>query len=268
MKRKWQTGMIVSASVLALLLASGSLFLPGRWESRETLAVCRYPQETVVIDAGHGGEDGGAVSVSGVAESGINLAVAKRLDQLLGLYGVRTVLLRSEDVSLHDSSATTLREKKVSDLHNRVERIEATANATLISIHQNTYQSAKYHGAQVFYREEEESLPFAAITQENLRTALDPGNTRTPAKIPESVYLMNHIHCRAILVECGFLSNPEEDKKLQSGAYQTKIAAALCGSYLQLHTEKGEASDENKGSILLYPVWQRISQVVRPVPYV
>ncbi len=257
MNHRRETGSIILLSALVLVLSLGALYSAlSRRESREALATCRYPDETVIIDAGHGGEDGGAVSVSGVAESGINLAIAKRLDQLMGLYGVRTVLLRTEDRSLHDGEAVTLREKKVSDLHNRVAHIEAIPDATLISIHQNTYPSAKYHGAQVFYREEEDSLPFAAITQENLRAALDPSNTRAPARIPASVYLMSHIHCRAILVECGFLSNPEEDRKLQSQEYQTKIAAALCGSYLQLHTEEGKGSDEIQGSVLLHPMWE------------
>lgn len=117
------------------------LFQPGL-EQRSVFSAVRCPGQTVVIDAGHGGEDGGAVSLSGVPESGINLSIALKLDQILGLYGVAPVLLRSEDVSLHDSSAQTLREKKVSDLHNRVAVIEAAENATLISIHQNTFQGA------------------------------------------------------------------------------------------------------------------------------
>lgn len=200
----------------------------------------RHPGETLIVDAGHGGEDGGAVSISGVPESGVNLAIALKLDQLLGLYGAPPTLLRAEDISIHDPGAETLREKKVSDLHNRVAAIEAAENATLISIHQNTYPSAKYHGAQVFYANGDLSLPFARQTQELLRRAVDPENSRVPAKIPDTVYLMNHITCRAILVECGFLSNPEEERKLLSGDYQTKIATALCASWLQTITNEGE----------------------------
>ena len=112
----------------------------------------RFSAETIIIDAGHGGEDGGAVSPSGTVESSINLAVAKRLDSILGLYGANVIMLREKDVSLHDPGSETLRQKKVSDLHKRVKIIEETPNATLISIHQNTYSgSSKYHGAQVFY---------------------------------------------------------------------------------------------------------------------
>lgn len=208
-------------------------------------APARFCGETVVIDAGHGGEDGGAVSVSGAVESHINLAIALRLDQILGLYGVNTVLLRDSDISLHDASAQTLREKKVSDLHNRVAAIQSLENPVVISIHQNTYTSSQYHGAQVFYANGELSLPLAQITQETLKQALDPDNNRRPAAVAESVYLMNHISCRAILVECGFLSNHQEDLLLQSPDYQTKLAAALAGSYLsyqQMNLE-GETLD-------------------------
>ena len=105
-----------------------AVFAPARGEGR-----------TLVLDAGHGGEDGGAVSPSGAVESGINLSIVCKLDQLLGFYGQSTLLLRSEDVSLHGADADTLREKKVSDLHNRAARIEDTENAVLLSVHQDTY---------------------------------------------------------------------------------------------------------------------------------
>ncbi len=192
----------------------------------------RFSGSTLIVDAGHGGEDGGAVSFSGVPESGINLAIARKLDSIMGFYGVDTLLLRTEDISLHDSDASTLREKKVSDLHNRVATINSVENATLVSIHQNTYESTRYHGAQVFYANEELSLDFAVLMQETLRLTLDPQNDRVAKKIPESIYLMNHITCRSVLVECGFLSNPEEDLLLQNDTYQTKIAVAIAGAYL------------------------------------
>lgn len=217
----------------ALTLMTGLSLLHRQGGAAPVFSAARAEGETVVIDAGHGGEDGGAVSISGVPESGINLAIAMKLDYLLGLYGVQTKLLRSSDISLHDNDAKTLRQKKSSDLHNRVDIIENTENATLISIHQNIFQNARYHGAQVFYADEALSLPFATLTQSLLKETLDPTNTRQPARIPDSVYLMNHITCQAILVECGFLSNREEDKKLQTSAYQTKIGLTLAGAFLQ-----------------------------------
>lgn len=196
-------------------------------------APAQYSNETLIIDAGHGGVDGGAVSVTGAVESTINLAIAQRLDAICGLYGVQTLMLRNGDISLHDDAAVTIREKKVSDLHNRVAMIEATEHATLISIHQNSYTNAKYSGAQVFYANGDLSSAFAQTTQENLRVNLTPDNTRQAKPIPGTVYLMNNISCRAILVECGFLTNYQEDALLQTSEYQTKLATVLAGSYLE-----------------------------------
>lgn len=232
---KKEIGQKILAWVLMAALAAGTLFclFCGGRGSVQTMESVRFPGETVVIDAGHGGEDGGAVSLSGVAESKINLEIALKLDQIFGFYGINTVMLRTADVSLHDEGASTLREKKVSDLHNRAARIRELENATLISLHQNTYAGgSKYHGAQVFYANEELSLPLAKHIQETLRLALDPANKRVATEIPENVYLMNHVSCRAILVECGFLSNPEEERLLREDGYQTKLAAALAGAYL------------------------------------
>lgn len=221
--------------VLLVVLALGSCvtFFQGQSRTTPAFLAARAVGGTVVIDAGHGGEDGGAVSISGVPESGINLAIALKLDYLLSLYGVQTRLLRTSDMSLHDDDAKNLRQRKVSDLHNRVDIIESTQNPTLISIHQNTFQSPKYHGAQVFYANEKLSLPLATLTQSRLKETLDPANTRLAARISDSVYLMKHITCPAILVECGFLSNREEDEKLQTDPYQTKIGLALAGAFIQ-----------------------------------
>ena len=216
------------------------LFFSSR--TAETFSPSGFNGFTAVIDAGHGGEDGGAVSISGAIESHINLKIALRLDQIFGLYGVDSVLLRDNDVSLHDPSAQTLRQKKVSDLRNRVAAIQEIENPIVISIHQNTYTSSRYSGAQVFYANGELSKPLAQLTQEVLRNAVDPSNHRKAVAVPESVYLMNHITCKAILVECGFLSNYEEDLLLQSDLYQTKLAAALAGAYLNYQDiiRKGE----------------------------
>ena len=230
----------VAIGVVALLVVGTGLCLLWRTPSAiPTLAGPPQLQGTkVVIDAGHGGEDGGAVSPSGTVESGINLEIALRLDAVLGLYGTDTVLLRTKDVSLHDPDAQTLREKKASDLRNRTERVEAIPNALLVSIHQNTYTgSGRYHGAQVFYAESSEAL--ARHAQEILRQALDPQNTRQAAKLPGAVYLLDHITCPAILVECGFLSNPEEDALLRTAGYQTKLAAALASALLSPIPEEG-----------------------------
>lgn len=227
---------ILSALILAVGLGVfGFSWLANRVpQAQQVFVPQRFAGQTLIIDAGHGGEDGGAVSVSGVPESAINLAIARRLDAIMGLYGVNTIMLRTEDVSLHDPDAETLRQKKVSDLHNRTDTINQTEHAVLISIHQNSYPDPRYDGAQVFYAPNgEASQRFAEQTQEILRTCLDPENTRQAKQIPDSVYLMNHISCQAILVECGFVTNPAEDLLLQTPEYQLKLAAVLAGAYLQ-----------------------------------
>ena len=227
--------MQVKKFFLCLLLAVALVCVVIR--CRDTAAPAVAPERfrgcAVVIDAGHGGEDGGAISLTGRVESGLNLDIALRLEQLFGLYGVETVMLRSQDVSLHSDDAETLRQKKVSDLHNRAELVEEVEGATLISIHQNSYPDSRYSGAQVFYAPTLGSQELAECTQEILRQTLDDDNSRKASQVAESVYLMNHVSCRAILVECGFLTNPEEEQKLISPDYQTKLAAALCGAYLQ-----------------------------------
>ena len=221
-------------AALAVLVVSLALPALSAWPREEVVQSCfslRRQGETLVIDAGHGGEDGGAVAEDGTVESGINLSIARRVDLLLGLYGEAPVLLRESDTSHHDPSAQTLQEKKRTDLQNRVAMVEAVEGATLLSIHQNSFPDPKYHGAQVFYTEEI-SLPLAEHTQELLRACLDTENSRVAKPIPDTVYLMNHITCPAILVECGFLSNPEEAGKLATSGYQTQIAAVLAASWL------------------------------------
>lgn len=228
-----------SVLLLALFVVWGAQQL---WGSQTAPAFARLPQQTLIIDPGHGGEDGGAVSVSGQKESDLNLAIALQLDQLMGFYGVHTVLTREDDRSIHDPEATTIREKKVSDIHNRVELVNQIEGGTLISIHQNSYPSPQYHGTQVFYADDGLSQPLAQGVQDMVRESLDPANTRTPQRVSESVYLMNHISCRAVLVECGFLTNPEEDALLQDGTYQRKLAMVLGASYLQFgDTQEGES---------------------------
>lgn len=201
----------------------------------------RIPEYTLIIDPGHGGEDGGAVSISGAVESHINLAISLRLRALLDFWGVRSLMLRETDCSLHDSNANTLRQKKVSDLHNRAAQIESIENAVLISVHQNSFTSHKYHGAQVFFTSNPDSVPLAYAVQTAIQKTIDPENTRIPTLIPSTVYLMNHVTCPAILVECGFLSNPKEDQLLQTAEYQTKLAAVLASSFLTYQQGEGDS---------------------------
>lgn len=241
------------------LLALGLLGVLGYFvltRSAPAAAVTPVGRPVVVIDAGHGGEDGGAVAPDGTEEADINLAIGQKLDLILRFMGENTRLLRNEDISLHDDSAQTIREKKVSDIHNRVDAVNALEDPRLISIHQNFFPSSKYSGAQVFYGGNPLGQPWAELTQKNLRACLAPNNKREVKPIDRNVYLMNHISCPALLIECGFLSNPEERWLLKDPSYQTALAAVIAGSYVQSTQEKGETQDVSQGeeSILLHPV--------------
>ena len=235
--KRWGKRRLLAAAAAGLMLA---LLLFRAWGERplSVFAPVARLGETLILDAGHGGEDGGAVSSGGTVESGINLAITLKMDAIAGLFGVPTLMIRTDDRSIHDTDAQSLRERKRSDLKNRVALVEQAGPATLISIHQNIYTSAKYHGAQVFYADEETGRPLAEYAQQMLRDFVDPDNTRRAAQISADVYLMQHITCRAILVECGFLSNPEEERRLLDSGYQCKLAAVLLSAYLSFEPQE------------------------------
>ncbi len=186
---------------------------------------------TLVLDPGHGGADGGAVSVTGTYESKINLAIALRCRALAELYGIDTVMTRESETLDYPESASTIHAKKVWDTKARVELVNATPNAVLISIHQNKYTTASPHGSQALYAKTQGSRELAQAIQSNL-SQVTGESKRTAARIGESIYLMNHIDCPAVLVECGFVSNVPEAKMLEEPAYQLKLAAVIVGTYL------------------------------------
>ena len=191
------------------------------------------PPVTVVIDPGHGGEDGGAVSPGGVAESRINLAVSQRVSDLLRFAGRRTLLTRSEDVTISDEGLDTMRQRKTSDLKNRVRIVEETENSILLSIHQNSLPSSPVtHGAQVFWNRQEGAEALAGQIQAALNAGINAGNEKHPRQIPDSIYLMKNITAPGVLVECGFLSNGAETEWLQDPSYQLRLAAAIAAGYL------------------------------------
>lgn len=192
------------------------------------------PQNSMyIIDAGHGGEDGGAVAADGTVESGINLAVALRLNDLLRFCGQTSVMTRSSDISIYSEGAKTLHEKKVSDLKNRVSLVNSCEGSALVSIHQNTMPSAtSVHGAQVFYNTVDGGQELAKRIQATLNTSINVGNEKVCKRIPSSIYLMKNVSAPAVLVECGFLSNAAETIRLCQGAYQLRLAAAVTSGIL------------------------------------
>lgn len=217
---------------LCLCILGGAAWL-GKDRVIPTASVPAGNGRILILDAGHGGEDGGASSASGDKESDINLNVVLKLEALMAFLGVETHLTRRDDSSLHSSGAQTIREKKVSDLKNRVSMVNSMSDVFFISVHQNYFTDSRYSGAQVFYNGGDVSRQWGEETQLVLRQVLDPGNDRVAKPIPNGIYLFEHISCPSILVECGFLSNGEEASLLLTDAYQRKIALALAGAYLQ-----------------------------------
>lgn len=187
----------------------------------------------VVLDAGHGGEDGGAVSAAGNRESDVNLEIVLKLEALMAFCGVETRLTRETDISLHAPGAENSGSRKQSDLEYRANLVESIPNSMLISVHQNHFTSPAISGAQVFYSQGDVGRQWGELTQDALRLVLDPGNRRTAKQVSESIYLFQHVSGPALLIECGFLSNGEEASLLLTDSYQRRIAVAVTGAYLQ-----------------------------------
>lgn len=213
-----------------VFLTGALFFLCFLWGKQEVLRHAHVTLPTYILDAGHGGEDGGAISCTGEKESTLNLEITMRLEQILVLLGEEPLLLRNSDTSLHDEGCKTIREKKISDLKNRTKSVNSNPLSTLISIHQNSYTDQQYRGTQIFYAQTVGSKELAEEMQNIIRFSLQPENTRQAKSISENVYLLNHINNRAVLVECGFLSNPEDNRLLQQSDYQCKLVLTLAAA--------------------------------------
>jgi len=185
----------------------------------------------VIIDAGHGGVDGGAVSCTGVYESHINLEIALRLEDLMHLLGIHTVMIRDTDRSVY-TDGETIAAKKISDIKERMRIVNTTPNAFFVSIHQNNFHDGRYSGTQVFYNSQESSREVAERLQAAFRTSLNSNNKRQVKKA-SGVYLMEHINCTGVLIECGFLSNHKEEAMLRDSIYQAKLCCVIATTISQ-----------------------------------
>lgn len=224
---------------LALCLCSVAGMASVLWAGRTAPVFAPAEESPVVwiIDAGHGGEDGGAVSADGTQESQINLEIALRLEQLMRFAGQQTIMIRREDVSVCDEGLDTIRARKASDIRNRVALVNGTPNAVLVSIHQNSLPSSpETHGAQAFWNNPAGEI-LASVVQEALNEAINTHRAKEPRKIPKTIYLMNHVTAPAVLVECGFLSNGAETAHLREPDYQTKLAAVIAAGCLRAGEE-------------------------------
>lgn len=212
-------------SVLTVALVVLSLYYGSRMVTVVSEGLPFRRTRCIVIDPGHGGEDGGASSCTGQLESAYNLAISRRLDDLLHLMGYQTHMTRTSDVSIYTTGDTIAR-KKISDLKERVRITNSFDNAVLISIHQNQFSDARYSGAQVFYAKTEGSQELGQRLQTQLVSVLNPGSNRKSKPI-SGVYLMENIRCTGVLIECGFLSNPREEALLRDAQYQKKLCCVI-----------------------------------------
>lgn len=197
----------------------------------------------IIIDAGHGGEDGGAVATDGTNEKDINLSIAKYLNDMFTAGGFKTIMTRSSDIAIYDEGCETIKEKKVSDMHNRLEIFNSNTNAVIISIHQNKFEQEKYNGTQVFYSP---NVQDSELLAENIRLSvvnmLQPENTRENKKATKDIYLLYNCKQPSVIVECGFLSNNDELAKLKTEEYQKQMAFSIycgCLEYLNSSSMSG-----------------------------
>ena len=186
----------------------------------------------MIIDPGHGGFDPGAVASDGTAESQVNLKIALQMEEIARLLGVETDMTRREDVSTESDSSAAVRQRKNSDLKNRVEHINGISGGVLVSLHQNSLpQVPSVHGAQVFYSETEGSRELAEAVQESLNAVVNDRAKEVKAA-GSGVYLLKNAKIPSVLVECGFLSNNEETALLNTQAHQNRLALTILASVL------------------------------------
>ena len=195
-------------------------------EEEKTVETVALPvtNKVIVIDAGHGVPDEGAESSAGTTEAQTNLKIALKVQNLLEQSGSTVILTRSDENAIYDIDSNTLREKKITDIHNRVKIGNESSADIFVSIHLNKIPQQQYYGWQTFYKpNDEKSIKLAKSIQTNLNESIQKENKRVSMKL-DTVYIMKHVEIPITIVECGFLSNPEEEKLLLTDEYQDKLA--------------------------------------------
>ena len=180
-----------------------------------------------IIDPGHGGMDGGAVSANGTAESSVNWQISRRLRDLLVFSGLRVCMTRDREEIEYPSDIVGIAKRKRWDTKHRAEYVNSIENGILISIHQNFYPSQQPRGAQVLYAPDDDSRMLGEALQSAVSKNLQPDNRRKAVPVPKDIYLLNHVSCPAVLLECGFLSNPSDAADLVKDAEQIKLSCVL-----------------------------------------
>ena len=199
---------------------------------------------TVIIDAGHGGEDGGTSSASGIVEKDVNLSIAKMLCEMLKASGINAVMTREDDRLLYDRNVDYQGKKKKLDHAARLNIMQKSENAIFVSIHMNSYTDSKYSGLQVWYSQNfSDSIVLAERVQSNNKMLLQPDNNRKIKAATSAIFLLDKATCPAVLVECGFLSNPTEAAKFATEGYRQKVALTLFLSMMDFFHESADKTE-------------------------
>lgn len=212
--------------ITTILLISLFVFVFQVASSKQTVQTVSLPvsNKVIILDAGHGKPDEGAQSSNGTTEAETNLKITLKVQSLLEQSGATVVLTRSDENAIYDLDKTTLRQKKISDIHNRVKIGNESSADIFVSIHLNKISQQQYYGWQCFYKQnDEKSTALAKSLQENLNDSIQKENKRVSMKL-DNVYIIKHVEIPISIVECGFLSNPEEETQLLSDDYQNRLA--------------------------------------------
>ena len=226
---------IIAIITAFLIILSAMLYLPfmANFSAAEASSM-PITQKTVIVDAGHGGDDGGAIGIDETVEKDINLDIALKLEKILKFYGFNVIMTRTQDVMTCDDGLDSLRKRKISDIHNRFELMRKNPDAIFISVHQNKFEDSSQHGTQVFYSgNDERSKELAEAIQTSVTLTLQRKNDRVVKKSGSGIYLLYHAKIRAVLVECGFISNFDEVKKLKDESYRMKLAILIADGLLK-----------------------------------
>ena len=228
---------------LILLFIGISIFtflfgkMPEQEKTIQTVSL-QVSGKTIVIDAGHGKPDEGAESSNGTTEAETNLKIALKLQNLLEQSGSTVILTRSDENAIYDIDSKTLKQKKISDIHNRVKIGNESQADIFVSIHLNKIPEQQYYGWQCFYKEgNEDGKKLAELIQSNLNESMQKENNRVAMKI-DNIYIIKKVEIPTTIVECGFLSNPEEEKQLLDDNYQNKLAWGIYNGIIDYFYEK------------------------------
>lgn len=236
----WLGGMVLLA-MLCFTLQSAKLE-----ENAVAVPTVALPvtNRVIVLDAGHGKPDEGAQSSRGTTEAETNLKIAKKLQNLLEQSGATVILTRSDENAIYDAEESSLRQKKVSDIHNRVRIGNESSADIFVSIHLNKIPQQQYWGWQCFYQlGNDKSIKLAKSVQNNLNEAIQRENKRVPMKL-DNVYIMKHVEIPTTIMECGFLSNPEEEQMLLEDTYQEKLAWGIYNGIMEYFCENENKSND------------------------